>query len=143
MRAVSPINTIPFHPSLDDLNYEIFGLVCGYSDTILPHIIDQLLVDKIREKLADVRGYIVDCLNGDLEIAHIPDEPFSYCQTDEINLDDIIIGAIEQSFFEVDQDVTKKYAHYSITGGCSAVICLYLFNKVSEIFIHVKYNVKY
>ena len=112
----------------DDLRYELFGLVCGYEDLQIAHHVDLLLMEKLREKIAEVKSDLSSSFRTLNEWIRLKHEPFACCQTDKILVEEVIIGALEQTFFEVDAIIGNNWHTYGFTGGCSVVLCLIINN---------------
>ena len=112
----------------DDLKYDLFGLVCGYEDIRIAHFVDLLLMEKLHEKIAEVKSDLSLSFRMASEWIQLRHEPFACCQTDRILVEEVIIGAIEQTFYEVDAFVGNNWHNYGFMGGCSVVICLIINN---------------
>ena len=112
----------------DDLKYDLFGLVCGYEDIKIAHFADLLLMEKLHEKIAEVKSELSLAFRTENEWIPLKHEPFACCQTDRILVEDVIIGALEQTFYEVDAIVGNNWHNYGFTGGCSVVLCLIINN---------------
>lgn len=47
-----------------------------------------------------------------------------------INRDSLVIGAIEAAFLEMDSQIDEEKMFWKISGGCAAIVALFLFGKV-------------
>lgn len=65
---------------------------------------------------------------------HIPDAHFTLLfqpATDKIiTVDSLIIGALESAFWEMDKDIAQDKHHFKMSGGCTAVVSLFILGKL-------------
>ena len=108
----------------DDLKYELFGLFCGHNDNVISHYVDRLMMEKISEKFSDVKSELSRSFRTGKEWVELTHEPFACCQTERILLEEVIMGALEQSFYELDTYIGNNWHSFGLTGGCSVILCV-------------------
>ena len=123
-----PPITVVTQPAADDLKYDLFGLVCGYEDMKIAHIVDRMLIDKVHEKLSEVKLDLYVAFSNSNDWVKLTHEPFACCQTERIMVEEVVVGALEQSFYEVDTLVGNNWHSFGLTGGCSVIVCLIINN---------------
>ncbi|KAI6646600.1 Protein phosphatase 1H-like isoform X1 [Oopsacas minuta] len=112
----------------NDLKYDLFGLICGHEDIRIGHFVDYMLLDKIHDKISEVKSELSFSFRNSSECILLKHEPFACCQTERILVEEVIIGALEQSFYEVDTLIGNRWHDLGFTGGCSLIVCIIINN---------------
>ncbi|CAB3995422.1 phosphatase 1H-like [Paramuricea clavata] len=111
--------------TITKLPYWCFGIFDGHAGAGSSLATVNQLQDIIHEKLHEIQDVIVcDEKNyGKLPVLHGAVAP-------TISFEAVVIGALEQSFLEMDNRINRDRQVHKITGGCTAVVSLFLKNKL-------------
>ncbi|XP_034119395.1 protein phosphatase 1H [Drosophila albomicans] len=118
------------HP---DLPYTYFGIFDGHAGYGAALAASYQLSLILHEKLVDCIELLLprDAVNGDERVAAInPAFPHPKIFERSVTKDELIIGALEAAFFDMDELVDHDNSRYRDAGGCTACVVLFINGKM-------------
>ena len=106
--------------------YTLFCVFDGHAGTGAALTAAHTMHIHIREKLSAVKHFLA------LQQAEViaEDDPGLGCITEPIPTELLVQGALEEAFAEMDDQIRRERATYSIKGGCTAIAALFLQQKL-------------
>ena len=106
--------------------YVIFGVFDGHAGTGAALNASHTMHVHIKEKLNTIKHFLA------LQQAEViaEDDPGLGCITEPIPTESLVQGALEEAFAEMDDQIRRERATYSIKGGCTAIVALFLQQKL-------------
>ena len=106
--------------------YVLFGIFDGHAGTGAALTATNTLHGHIKDKLSAIRHFLAR------EQAEViaEDDPGLGCITEPIQTESLIMGALEESFAEMDDQIRRERETYRIKGGCTAQVALFMQNKL-------------
>ncbi|XP_028397702.1 protein phosphatase 1H-like [Dendronephthya gigantea] len=122
---VISIDEKPKEDTITKLPYWCFGIFDGHAGAGAALAAVNQLQDIIHEKLHEIQDVIVceEKNYGKLPVLQGVVAP-------TIDFEAVITGALEQSFLDMDNRINKDRSLHKITGGCTAVVSLFMKNKL-------------
>jgi serine/threonine protein phosphatase PrpC len=110
----------------DMIPYLMFGIFDGHAGTGAALTAANTFHLHIKEKLTSIRHFIAR------EKANVitEDDPGLGCITEPIPTESLITGSLEEAFAEMDDQIRRERQTYSIKGGCTAIVALFLQSKL-------------
>lgn len=108
------------------LPYVMFGIFDGHAGTGAALTAANAFHLHIKEKLNSIKHFIAR------EKANVitEDDPGLGCITEPIPTESLVMGSLEESFAEMDDQIRRERETYRIKGGCTAIVALFLQNKL-------------
>ncbi|EDO41714.1 predicted protein, partial [Nematostella vectensis] len=116
----------PTHITQTKIPYACFGVFDGHAGEGASLMAVNTLHIHIMEKLSSVKE-LLTC-KSDEKLALSPQ--LAEAVVSSISIDKLVIGALEEAFFEMDEQIRRERNTYRITGGCTAVVALFLGKKL-------------
>jgi protein phosphatase 1H len=109
-----------------NIPYTLFCIFDGHAGTGAALMAAHTMHIHIREKLGAVKHFLA------LQQAEViaEDDPGLGCITEPIPTELLVQGALEEAFAEMDDQIRRERATYSIKGGCTAIVALFLQQKL-------------
>ena len=109
-----------------NIPYVIFGVFDGHAGTGAALTASHTMHVHIKEKLNTIKHFLA------LQQAEViaEDDPGLGCITEPIPTELLVQGALEEAFTEMDDQIRRERATYSIKGGCTAIVALFLQQKL-------------
>ena len=106
--------------------YVMYGIFDGHAGTGAAVMAVHTLHKHVKEKLNSVKHFLVQ------EEAEViaEDDPGLGCITEPIPKELLVMGALEESFVEMDEQIRAERSTFLIKGGCTAIVALFLQNKL-------------
>jgi serine/threonine protein phosphatase PrpC len=106
--------------------YIMFGVFDGHAGTGAAVMAAHTLHKHIRDKFDSIKHFLVQ------ETAEViaEDDPGLGCITEPIPKELLVIGSLEESFVEMDEQIRAERNTYLIKGGCTAMVALFMQNKL-------------
>ena len=106
--------------------YVLFGIFDGHAGTGAALMAANTLHFHIKEKLNSVKHFVAR------EKANVitEDDPGLGCITEPIPTESLVMGTLEESFAEMDDQIRRERETYRIKGGCTAIVALFLQGKL-------------
>lgn len=116
------------HPSKQypDLPYIYFGTFDGHAGYGAALAASNQFLYILHEKLVDV----IDMLMPAVTFATPPSFPHPMTFQRSVSKDELIIGALESAFIEMDALLAEDRDKYRNAGGCTALVTLFIFGKM-------------
>ena len=112
------------HPTI--IPYVMFGIFDGHAGTGAALTAAHCVNGHIKDKLSAIKHFLAR------EQAEViaEDDPGLGCITEPIPKEALVVGALEEAFAEMDDQIRRERETYRIKGGCTAQVCLFLQNKI-------------
>ena len=106
--------------------YVLFGIFDGHAGTGAALTAANTLHHHVKEKFIQIRRFLAR------ETASViaEDDPGLGCIAEPIPTETLVIGALEESFAEMDDQIRRERQTYQIKGGCTAITALFLQHKL-------------
>lgn len=106
--------------------YVMFGIFDGHAGTGAALTAANTLHVHIKEKLNSIKHFLAR------EKANVitEDDPGLGCITEPIPTESLVMGSLEESFAEMDDQIRRERETYRIKGGCTAIVVLFLQSKL-------------
>ena len=106
--------------------YVVFGIFDGHAGTGAALSATNTLHGHIKDRLSRIRHLLAG------EEAEVTTEkgPGLDCITEPIQTESLVIGALEEAFAEMDDQIRRERETYFIKGGCTAQVALVIDNKL-------------
>lgn len=106
--------------------YIMFGIFDGHAGTGAALTAANTLHSHIKEKLNSIKHFVAR------EKANVitEDDPGLGCITEPIPTESLVMGSLEESFAEMDDQIRRERETYRIKGGCTAIVALFLKSKL-------------
>ncbi|KAL4225986.1 Protein phosphatase 1H [Mactra antiquata] len=104
------------------MNGLYFGLFDGHAGYHTSLVVSRLLHSHLQDKLRDCLDLIIQ--------KSCEDTPSQYDEFSNVSIDDLVVGAIEEAFQEMDSQLLSESESYDIKGGCTALVVLFLNKKI-------------
>lgn len=113
------------HPSKDlpDLPYVYFGIFDGHAGYGASLAASNQFHHILHEKLVD----IIDLLLPS-NVQETPVFPLLFHKT--VSKDELIVGALESAFYDMDAMLAEDRSKYKNAGGCTSVVTLFILGKI-------------
>lgn len=108
------------------ISYVMFGVFDGHAGTGAAMMASHTLHKHIRDKFKNIRHFLVQ--NQAEVIAE--DDPGLGCITEPIPKELLVVGALEEAFVEMDEQIRAERNTFLIKGGCTAMVAIFLQNKL-------------
>ena len=108
------------------IRYAVFGIFDGHAGTGAALTAANTLHGHIKDKLSTIRHFLA----GDQAEIITEDDPGLGCITEPIQTESLVVGALEESFAEMDDQIRRERETYFIKGGCTAQVALFIQNKL-------------
>lgn len=117
------------HPSKQypDLPYTYFGIFDGHAGYGAALAASQQFQHILHEKLVDVLDLLMPKNPSKAPDTLLP-HPLLFHKT--VSKDELIVGALEAAFLEMDAVLAEDRDKYRNAGGCTALVTLFIFGKV-------------
>ena len=109
-----------------EIPYTMFGIFDGHAGTGAAVMAVHTLHKHVKEKLNSVKHFLIQ------EEAEViaEDDPGLGCITEPIPKELLVAGSLEEAFVEMDEQIRAERSTYLIKGGCTAIVALFLQNKL-------------
>ena len=106
--------------------YMVFGIFDGHAGTGAALTAANTLHGHIKDKLCTIRHFLAR------EQAEViaEDDPGLGCITEPIQTESLVMGALEEAFAEMDDQIRRERETYRIKGGCTAQVALFMQSKL-------------
>jgi len=106
--------------------YVLFGIFDGHAGTGAALTSSNTVHCHIKDKLSAIKHFLAR------ETAKVvaEDDPGLGFITEAIPTESLVIGALEEAFTEMDDQIRRERETYRIKGGCTAIVALYLQSKL-------------
>lgn len=106
--------------------YTVFCVFDGHAGTGAALTAAHTMHSHLKEKLNAIKHFLA------LQQAEViaEDDPGLGCITEPIPTELLVQGALEEAFAEMDDQIRRERATYSIKGGCTAIVALFLQQKL-------------
>ena len=106
--------------------YVMFGIFDGHAGTGAALTAANTLHFHVKEKLNSIKHFVAR------EKANVitEDDPGLGCITEPIPTESLVMGSLEESFAEMDDQIRRERMTYRIKGGCTAIVVLFLQSKL-------------
>ena len=108
------------------LRYVLYGVFDGHAGTDAALWAANTLHEHIHLNLEAIKSYLAQ---DETEVVTECDPGLGY-MTDPIPKDDLVAGALEKAFIEMDEQIRNESQAYRIDGGCTAMVALFMQNKL-------------
>ena len=108
------------------VQYVLYGVFDGHAGTDAALWAANTLHKHIHLNLDAIKSYLVQ---DETEVVTECDPGLGY-MTDPIPKDDLVAGALEKAFVEMDEQIRNESQAYQIDGGCTAMVALFLQKKL-------------
>lgn len=119
------LNPIADGEPISEIPVTYFGIFDGHAGPDAALMASKLLHKLVEEKLNGVKDFI-------FEIAGTSKGPLEDSQSNSksISIHSLVIGALEQAFISMDQQIEQDKQTYSVLGGCAVIVALFLLGKL-------------
>ncbi|XP_053678168.1 protein phosphatase 1H [Anopheles nili] len=116
------------HPSkkYHGLPYTYFGIYDGHAGYGAALAASNQFHYILHEKLVD----IIDLLMPSEDALEPPPQPHPILFQKQVSKDDLIVGALEAAFYDMDRVLAKDRDKYRNAGGCTALVALFILGKL-------------
>lgn len=123
---VSSLHVVGPDKQPNNIPYVIYGVFDGHAGTGAALTASHTMHVHIKEKLNTIKHFLA------LQQAEViaEDDPGLGCITEPIPTELLVQGALEEAFAEMDDQIRRERATYSIKGGCTAIVALFLQQKL-------------
>lgn len=120
-----PLEPITDGGPMNEIPVTYFAIFDGHAGPDAAVMASKLLHKLIEEKLNGVKDFI-------FEIAGPTKGQLGESKHDSksISIHSLVIGALEQSFISMDQQIIDEKQNYTISGGCAVIVALFLLGKL-------------
>lgn len=113
----------------EDIMCTYYGIFDGHAGTGASLMTSHLLHKHIQDKLLNVLDIMrAKQSTSSSESHHSKDKTLG--DTSCITVDDLVTGALEDAFVEMDNQIGIERMSYCIRGGCAVIVALFLFGKL-------------
>lgn len=102
--------------------YAYFGIFDGHAGSGAGLMAVNQLHVHIMEKLQGIRELLAYENDEKLAMANELEE----ATVSSVTIDSLVIGTLEEAFFEMDEQIRREKVMYRIDGGCAALVALFL-----------------
>lgn len=108
------------------IHYILFGIFDGHAGTGAALTAANTLHGHVKDKLSSIKHFLAR------EQAEVitEDDPGLGCITEPIPTESLVMGALEEAFAEMDDQIRRERETYRIKGGCTAIVALFLQTKL-------------
>ena len=110
----------------DPVHYVLFGVFDGHAGADAALWAANILHNHVRANLQPIKQYLAQ---EETDVITENDPGLGYV-TDPIPKDDLVVGALEKSFIDMDEQIRTESQAHRIEGGCTAMTALFLQNKM-------------
>uniref|UniRef100_A0A8C9ZY79 Protein phosphatase, Mg2+/Mn2+ dependent, 1H n=1 Tax=Sander lucioperca TaxID=283035 RepID=A0A8C9ZY79_SANLU len=119
--------------SSEDLTFHYWALFDGHAGSGVAVMASRLLHHHIAMHLQEVMEIV--CTPNLLAPTCLGEEPINHhltstSQRKKVSQESLVVGAIENAFKDMDVQIEKEKAVYNISGGCTALVVVYLLGKL-------------
>ncbi len=124
------VTNLTFHDSDKDqstvIPYVLFGIFDGHAGTGAALTAANAVHCHVKDKLTAIRHFLAR------ETADViaEDDPGLGFITEALPTESLVIGALEEAFTEMDDQIRRERETYRIKGGCTAIVALYMQSKL-------------
>ncbi len=120
------VTNLIWSDDLPSIPYVMFGIYDGHAGTGAALTAAHTLHVHIKEKLNTIKHFLAR------EKANVitEDDPGLGCITEPIPTESLVMGSMEESFAEMDDQIRRERETYRIKGGCTAIVALFLQSKL-------------
>lgn len=120
------------HPNHPDVPYTYFGMFDGHAGYGAALAAANQFHYILHEKLVDVIEMLMPQKdNNSLDFSHSLDRiPSASLFQRKVTQDEVIIGALESAFVEMDAVIAEDRPKYKNAGGCTAIVSLFILGKM-------------
>ncbi|XP_020618959.1 protein phosphatase 1H-like [Orbicella faveolata] len=112
----------PEHVTQIKIPYAYFGIFDGHAGCGAALMAVNQLHIHIMEKLQGVKDLLAYENDEKLAMA----EELAEAVVSSVTIDSLVIGVLEEAFFEMDEQIRREKVTYRIDGGCAALVALFL-----------------
>ena len=129
-QASMHVTHLNFHDQDKDqtvtIPYVLFGIFDGHAGTGAALTAAHAVHCHVKDKLTAIRHFLAR------ETANViaEDDPGLGFITEAIPTESLVVGALEEAFTEMDDQIRRERETYRIKGGCTAIVALYLQSKL-------------
>nr|XP_058969527.1 protein phosphatase 1J-like [Pocillopora verrucosa] len=116
----------PTHVTQTKIPYAYFGVFDGHAGCGAALMAVNNLHVHIMEKLHGVKELLA--YENDEKLAAA--EELSEAVISSVTIDSLVIGVLEEAFFEMDEQIRREKVTYRIDGGCASIVALFLGEKL-------------
>ena len=109
-----------------NIPYVLFGIFDGHAGTGAALTASHTVHGHVKDKLSSIKHFLAR------ESASViaEDDPGLGFITEAIPTESLVIGALEEAFTEMDDQIRRERETYRIKGGCTAIVSLFLQSKL-------------
>ncbi|XP_033114622.1 protein phosphatase 1H-like isoform X2 [Anneissia japonica] len=116
-----------------DISCSYFGVFDGHAGSGAALMARHLLHLHIQQHLWEIQELLQPQIQEDLNYLSRSDskkrQKWPVSERD-VPIDSLIIGALESSFYEMDEQIATEKCTYHISGGCTALVALFVLGKL-------------
>lgn len=112
----------PTRVSQTKIPYAYFGVFDGHAGCGASLMAVNQLHFHIMEKLQGIKELLAYESDDKLAMA----EELADAVVSSVTIDSLVIGVLEEAFFEMDEQIRREKVTYRIDGGCAALVALFL-----------------
>lgn len=112
----------PTHVAQTKIPYAYFGVFDGHAGCGAALMAVNQLHIHIMEKLQGIRELLAYESDEKLAMA----DELAEAVVSSVTIDSLVIGTLEEVFFEMDEQIRREKVTYRIDGGCTALVALFL-----------------
>lgn len=121
-KSISDTDDSPTHVIQTKIPYAYFGIFDGHAGCGAALMAVNQLHIHIMEKLQGIRDLLAHESDEELAMA----EELAEAVVSSVTIDSLVIGTLEEAFFEMDEQIRREKVTYRIDGGCAALVALFL-----------------
>ena len=129
---VNKLETDAFDVKDPSLTYTVFAIFDGHGGPMVAVIAAKELESILHEKLENVADILIPNNNsyeGDVQFQR-GGMKYQVDFRKPVNASQVIVGALETSFIEMDKRIGEDKENYEVKGGCTALVVLFILGKV-------------
>lgn len=116
----------------EDINITYFGVFDGHAGSGAAVMASHTLHHIILEKLASIQYFLMNSTIEQRQFTRSNDNrpakwPFGL---KDMSVETMVIGALEKAFIDMDKLIGQQKQSYFISGGCTSLIAVFLFDKL-------------
>lgn len=120
------MDSLVISESQDPIHYVFFGVFDGHAGADAALWAANILHSHVQANLQPIKQYLI---KEETDVITENDPGLGYV-TDPIPKDDLVVGALEKSFIDMDEQIRTGLQAHRIEGGCTAMAALFLQNKL-------------
>lgn len=118
--------------SNESITVVMFGICDGHAGWGAAMYTANTLQVRILEKLEAIKHFLFQYKSDGNEFAYSNSSSVAVINSVQksITIDDLIVGALEEAFVELDAEIKRSQSTYYISGGCTSIAVVFLLGRI-------------